>query len=145
MSTTLKSVLTDESTGKQYEADPATIRSTRLSLGGDDHGIITAYVHVEGRGWGVGLGGYCLDAPVKDADGKFIERVGTGYGLDHLAQFVKTVGVDTWEQLPGKQVLVLFDPAKGRWGYSAVGVASYDGERIFDFKDHAEAWKDRQL
>ena len=36
----------------------AKIISTIL---GEDHGCLTAYISVEGAGWGGAFGGYCLD------------------------------------------------------------------------------------
>jgi len=74
----------------------AMIRSTML--GYEDHGILTGFIHVEGSGWGVMLGGFRLDAPPDNAPaaacGKFIKAV------------LRTVGVEKWEDLPGKFIRV---------------------------------------
>ena len=42
-------------------------RITRTTLGVEDHGILTAFLHLEGDGWGIGFGGYALDEPRKTA------------------------------------------------------------------------------
>ena len=60
-------------------------------IGTEDHGILTAYIIVEGDGWGCGLGGYnCRGAALA----AFVEGV-----LDKL-------GVRRWEELVGMYVQV---------------------------------------
>lgn len=71
------------------------IKST--TLGYEDHGILTFYLHLEGDGWGQGYGGYVLGS-------EFTTRVIKGV-LD-------TVGVSKWEDLPFKYVRVDKEP----WG-----------------------------
>lgn len=74
----------------------ARIRATML--GYEDHGILTGGITVEGSGWGVTLGGFRLDSPPDNtpnvACGKFIKSV------------LRTVGVEKWEDLPGKFIRV---------------------------------------
>ena len=77
----------------------ATIQSTMLGI--EDHGIMTAYLMLEGDGWGCGFGGYSLDTPSGKMDGK---RMGTAYGIDWIMAVLDTVGVDSWEQLKGKVI-----------------------------------------
>jgi len=116
---------TIEHKGKTYSGQIGTIKST--SLGTRDHGIMTAMLHVEWKGGGIGVGGYCLDEPRKDGSGKH---------LDHIMRILETVGVDRWEQLPGKQVLVLFE-GSGGWGSTSCGIAGITNEKVLDLKDHA--------
>jgi len=70
----------------------------RTSLGFEDHGLMTAYLHLEQPGAGQGFGGYRLDAP-KDAPSPM--------ATFFIARVLRTVGVDDWEQLPGKHVRVV--------------------------------------
>lgn len=123
--------------GKTYGGQIATISGT--SLGSPDHGIISAYLHTKWNGGGIGVGGFCLDEPLKDDAGKFIKRVGTAYGLDHLMRIMETVGVETWEDLPGKHVIVLFE-GKSIFGKTAAGIAGIANEKVLIFKDHANAF-----
>ncbi|WP_105206204.1 hypothetical protein [Streptococcus suis] len=37
------------------------VKITKTFLGREDHGILTCYLTVEGDGFGVSIGGYCLD------------------------------------------------------------------------------------
>lgn len=36
----------------------AKITSTQITM--KDHGCLTFWINLEGAGWGVGLGGYCI-------------------------------------------------------------------------------------
>lgn len=128
--------------GVEYTAHVATIERTHL--GTEDHGIVTAYLHLKWGSSGIGVGGMCLDAPEFEGDGgKFLRRIGTAYGLDHLMQLMATVGVDSWEKLPGKRVFVLF-PNNESWGSIASGIANIDTGKAFILKEHAEEWKARK-
>lgn len=123
-----------EHNGTTYYGQVARITSTML--GEEDHGILTAYLHVGGDGWGTGVGGYGLDAWV-EAEGR---RVPTAYGLDQIVQIMHTVGAHTWEKLPGREVIVLYD-TESTLGCVAKGIAHIqDEKRVLIFKEHAERW-----
>ena len=77
------------------EEKVALISSTML--GKEDHGIMTAYLHLDYGGGGQGFGGYALKDKYLDT---FITRV------------LKTAGVGTWEQLKGKYIRVKSEHAK---------------------------------
>lgn len=82
----------------------ALINGTTLGL----DPVFHAYLHVKYEGaTAQGIGGYCLDEPVRDADGKFLGRVGTAEGAEFIRKTIETVGVDQWEKLPGKSIWVL--------------------------------------
>ena len=126
-----------EHRGTTYYAKVARIKSTHL--GTEDHGILTAYLHVEGDGWGIGVGGYGLDT--YDEERK--ERVPTAYGLDHIVQMARTVGASSWEKLPGREVLVLFD-SENSLGATAKGIAHISDEsKVLILKEHADEWLGR--
>lgn len=82
----------------------ARIKSTHL--GREDHGIMTCYLHLEYEGAGQGFGGYALDNPVKDEDGKFLRREGRAYGMEFICAILRTLEVDSWEKLPGTHLRV---------------------------------------
>lgn len=77
------------------------ITETKL---GEDHGCLTAYICVEGDGWGGGMGGHCLDHWHRDV-GYYDSP--DGYGA--IIELMKTLEVDKWEDLKGKYVRVHVD------------------------------------
>lgn len=79
---------------------------TKVSLGKEDHGILTFWIFVDyGEGVGQGIGGYALDS----FDKKLNKRVASPKSLDLIATILDVVGVDTWEELPGKYIRVVND------------------------------------
>ena len=98
----------------------ALIKSTMLGI--EDHGCFTAYVFVDGDGWGCGFGGYALDQWY-EAKGK---RVGTAYGLEFVMCLLEALGVESWEKLPGTicrvetegpggKIVRIGHPIKNKW------------------------------
>lgn len=69
----------------------------RTTLGFEDHGILTAFLILDYGGAGQGFGGYSLKG---DAMSGFVEQV------------LNTVGVQAWEELPGKYIRVEADHSK---------------------------------
>ena len=84
------------------EEKNAVIKST--SLGYEDHGIMTFFLHLDYGGGGQGFGGYGLDKP-NDGD-RPPYRLGTAFGLEAIMRVLDVVGVSEWEKLPGKSVRV---------------------------------------
>lgn len=127
-----------EHDGKTYAGQIATIDST--TLGWEDHGILTANLNCSWKGGGISVGGFCLDQSTGTPD---YTRRGTAYGLDHVMRLMEAVGVNRWEKLPGKQVIVLFDakPGAATWGRQSVGIAGLLNETVLILTDHAEGWR----
>ena len=75
-----------------FTREVAKIR--RTSLGFEDHGILTAYLHVDFGGSGQGLGGYNLTGA---ACAKFV------------AGTLKALDVTDWKDLTGRYLYVLRD------------------------------------
>lgn len=75
-------------------------------IGQEDHGILTCYVMLDYGGSGQGFGGYALDTAVKDAEGKFLRREGTAFGMQFIQNILDTIGVEKWEDLKGKHCRV---------------------------------------
>lgn len=133
--------LTIEHNGVTYSGEIATITST--FFGTEHHGILSASLNLKFDGSGISVGGYCLDSVHKDEAGRFVGRVGSAYGLDHLMRIMETVGVDNWEQLQGRQMIALFE-GNGGWGASAVGIAGLTNDKVLVFKEHANEWRERE-
>jgi hypothetical protein len=128
--------ITLEHDGVTYAGQVGTITATSLGL--EDHGVMTTQLIFEGVGWGVGFGGMCLDEFDKAED----RRVGSAFGLDHIMELLRVVGVSSWEKIKGKQMVVLYKD-ESFWGSSPVGIASLEGDRVFIPKAHAESWLEK--
>ena len=74
------------------------------TLGIEDHGIMTLYLHIEGDGWGCSFGGYALDK-WSQGQGK---RVGTAEGIECIRRIMDIFGVRKWENVKGNYVRVRF-------------------------------------
>ena len=114
------------------EIKNATISST--SLGEEDHGIFTAYVHLSGDGWGVGFGGYALD-DWSEADQR---RVGSDFGCEFIKAVLETLEVKTWEKLVGTPCRV---ETEG-FGGQSLRLGHYIKDKWLDPKALAEKFKE---
>jgi hypothetical protein len=87
------------------EIQNAIIKSAEITS--DDHGCLSAWVHLEYANGGQGFGGYCLYLPkpcnhheIKSYAGHFIWRV------------MEVCGVTKWSDLPRKTLRVKGDRSK---------------------------------
>lgn len=124
-----------EHDGITYQAEVATIK--RTCLGYEDHNIPSFDIEFAGPSWG-----QCLGARGIERNAGIILK---GLALTFIFDVIDTVGVRSWEQLPGRQVLVLREGA-GRGGMIA-GIANLVEENkilILDtlFEDWADRWKE---
>lgn len=79
-------------------------RITHTKLGFEDHGCLTFILTIEGGGWGVNYGTYCLGHRCdKPGESKNMD----GYGA--LIQLLNTLEVDNWEDLKGTYVRASFE------------------------------------
>lgn len=88
------------------EIKNAQIKSTMLGV--EDHGIMTFYLHLDYGGGGQGAGGYCLDEWSEEQN----KRVGAPFGCDLIRSILDIVGVENWEDLPGKYIRAKADQGK---------------------------------
>ena len=93
-----------------YSIENALITNVDLSMA--DHGCFTLAMTLEGGGWGVVYGGYCLGKGYLGADDDFFD--GSAAGMEYLIRIMDTVGVEKFQDLKGKYVRVAI---KG-WGSS---------------------------
>lgn len=83
-------------------------------LGREDHGIFTSLLTVKyDASSGQGIGGYTLDGR---PEGIGSPRVGTAYGMEWIIRTIKAAGVESWEQVAGRTIIVYFDGANGPVG-----------------------------
>lgn len=130
----IKVTVTDAA-GNDWQGQMAEIE--RTSLGTESHGVMTLMLHLKGDSWGVGSGGMVLDGTAE----RGAERPGTAYGMDLIATVLRTVGVHSWEQLPGEKVIALHEGPHA-WGSINRGIASFDGSRVLIYEQHAQVWRD---
>lgn len=77
----------------------AKIRSTML--GREDHGIMTFMLYIDFDGYATcGVGGYALDQ--YDPNSKI--RVFNAKSMEVISKILDIVGVNSWEELPGKYI-----------------------------------------
>lgn len=107
----------------EQKIENGVITETRL---GEDHGCLTFYLVIEGDGWGCGFGGYVLAH--WGPSGKPTRGAGA------IAETLKTVGVDRWEDLPGTNVRV---ETEG-WGGKITAIGHIYKNQWFSLKDYFE-------
>lgn len=110
---------------------------TGTMLGEEGHDILTAYIFLEGGGWGCGFGGYALDQFVKAAE----RRLPTAAGLFFITEVMRTVGVEKWEDLKGKYCRAETEGLGGK--ITKIGHITKDV--WFDPAQMFAEWKDRKL
>lgn len=117
-----------------YRIENALITNVDLSMA--DHGCLTLAMTLEGGGWGVVYGGYCLGKGYLGADDDFFD--GSAAGMEYLMRIMDTVGVEKFQDLKGKYVRVA---AKG-WGNSVKIIGNIINDKWFDaetfFADNKE-------
>ena len=102
----------------------AQITSTKL---GEEYGCLTAKIVVEGAGWGAGLGGYCLDHWCAKAGE---HHSSDGYGA--IIELMKTLEVESWEDLKGTYVRV---ESEG-WGGKIIRIGHLMKDNWFSFEEY---------
>lgn len=77
----------------------AIIESTML--GREDHGLMTFMIFVKfDKGYSCGIGGWALD----QYDNNTKTRVFQAKSMEVISKILEVVGVETWEELPGKYI-----------------------------------------
>ena len=109
-----------------YEIENAKITSVSLNM--KNYGCLTLDIILEGYGWGVCYGGYCLGKGYVGADDNFFE--GSDSGLEAIMRIMDVVGVDDLIELKGKYVRV----AKGQWGDPVKILGNITEDKWFDYE-----------
>ena len=107
-----------------YSIENALITNVDLSMA--DHGCLTLAMTLEGSGWGVVYGGYCLGKGYLGADDDFFD--GSAAGMEYLIRIMDTVGVEKFQDLKGKYVRV----ANKGWGSSVKIIGNSIKDKWFD-------------
>ena len=107
----MKKYTQEQLTESGYSIKNALITNVDLSMA--DHGCLTLAMMLEGGGWGVVYGGYCLGKGYLGADDDFFD--GSAAGMEYLIRIMDIVGVEKFQDLKGKYVRVATkrgDPVK---------------------------------
>jgi hypothetical protein len=107
-----------------YKIENALIKNVDLSMA--DHGCFTLSMTLDGGGWGVVYGGYCLGKGYLGADDDFFD--GSAAGMEYLMRIMDTVGVEKFQDLKGKYIRVA---TKG-WGSSVKIIGNIMKDQWFD-------------
>lgn len=108
----------------------AQITNTKL---GEEHGCLTAELFIEGASWACTFGGYCLDHWCSDVG----EHESTdGYGA--IIELMKTLDVESWENLKGQYVRVEIQG----WGGNIVKIGHLIKDKWFSWKEYFDTAKE---
>jgi len=88
----------------------AKITSASLKI---EHGCLSLWLMMEFNGGGQGFGGYALDEPLKDINGKFIRRQGTAYGTEWILRIMNLFEVYDFSKLVGQSCRIEKDSHSG--------------------------------
>ena len=120
----MKNYTCEQLTTSGYRIENALITNVDLSMA--DHGCLTLAMTLEGSGWGVVYGGYCLGKGYLGADDDFFD--GSAAGMEYLIRIMDTVGVEKFQDLKGKYVRV----ANKGWGSSVKIIGNSIKDKWFD-------------
>ena len=98
----MKKYTQEQLTASGYSIKNALITNVDISMA--DHGCLTLAMTLEGGGWGVVYGGYCLGKGYLGADDDFFN--GSAAGMEYLMRIMDTVGVEKFQDLKGKYIRV---------------------------------------
>ena len=103
----------------------------KVSISMEDHACLTFHLTLDGGGWGVGYGGYCIGHGYLGSDHFSAEN---GSGLVAMMKIMDTVGVERWEDLEGKYIRV---KTKGI-GDRLTTIGNIIEDKWFDIEDFFE-------
>ena len=101
---------------------------TNVSLNMKDYGCLTLSIALEGAGWGVVYGGYCLGKGYLGADDDFFES--SAKGIEAIMRIMDVVGVEALEDMKGKYVRI----ANKGWGSSVKIIGNIISDKWFDYE-----------
>ena len=102
-------------------------RITRTMLGREDHGIMTFSIFIHTDMYDCGVGGYAIDGYDRDTK----SRKFTASGLEAISKILEVVGVDTWEQLPGKYIRI----KDNGWGKPVDEIGNLIEDKWFNLRE----------
>ena len=107
-----------------------TIKNARIKstmLGREDHGIMTFMIYINADNFSCGVGGYCLD----QYDRETKTRVFRAESMEAISKVLEVVGVDKWEDLPGKYIRF----EDNGWGSIVTKIGNIIEDKWFDMPE----------
>lgn len=95
-------------------------------LGREDHLNMTWMIYIKTSSFVCGIGGYCLDGYDKETK----TRVFKAESMESISELLDVVGVDKWEDLPGKYIRF----EDNGWGSSITKIGNIIEDRWFDLE-----------
>lgn len=126
----MKKYTEEQLKSKGYELLNAKI--TNVSLNMKNHGCVTLDICLDGHGWGVVYGGYCLGKGYLGAEDNFFK--GSAQGMEAIIRIMDTIGVDDLDNMVGKYVRVA---SKGI-GSSIKIIGNIIEDKWFDYESFFE-------
>ena len=102
------------------------IKNVTLTMA--DHGCLTFFLTLEGGGYGVNVGGYCIGHGFL---GSKDFRVDNGAGLVAIMNIMNVIGVERWEDLKGHYCRIESES----WGSTIHKIGNILEDKWFDLKD----------
>lgn len=103
----------------------AKIRSTML--GRENPGIMTFMIYISADGFDCGIGGYWLD----EFNSATQTRVFRAESMEAISKVLEVVGVDKWEDLPGKYIRF----EDNGWGSKVTKIGNIIEEKWLDLEE----------
>ena len=100
---------------------------TSTMLGREDHGIMTFMIYIDAGDFSCGVGGFCLD----EFNTTTQTRVFRVESMEVISKILDVVGVDKWEDLPGKHIR--FEDVG--WGSTVTKIGNIITDKWFDMRE----------
>lgn len=94
------------------EYDRKIGKATYASIRREDHGILTVDIQFDYGGSAQGIPGYALDGWDREQE----RRVGDKRSIEFIAALMDAFGVDRFEDITGRTVMVLHEEGRGGFG-----------------------------
>lgn len=105
---------------------------TNVSLNMKDHGCLTLSIALQGAGYGVVYGGYCLGKGYLGVDDDFFKD--SAKGMEAIMRIMDVVGVESLEDMKGKYVRI----ANKGLGSSVKIIGNVISDKWFDYESFFE-------
>lgn len=102
-------------------------RITSTMLGREDHGIMTFMIYIDAGDFSCGVGEFCLD----EFNTTTQTRVFRVESMEVISKILDVVGVDKWEDLPGKHIR--FEDVG--WGSTVTKIGNIITDKWFDMRE----------
>ena len=101
-------------------------RITSTMLGREDHGIMTFMIYIDAGDFSCGVGGFCLD----EFNTASQTRVFRAKSMKAISEILNVVGVDKWEELPGKYIRF----EDNGWGSTVTKIGNIIDDKWLDMR-----------